>query len=302
VREMRICLGLSQQEFSQQVGIKRERLASYEDARAPLKTLLALQMCNQFIVSERWLASGTGYFGERKSEIVPFSQPMARMCMNLVEGMEASNIKPNKLFSGAYDEILESRYLALWDKNGLFPRIKFSVSDDIGRLRNILQFVTTSWIGIGCDEEKKRLLHGIIRAGCLLADEVAKAPVKSSPTAFELLLDEAEKREVERWEEDIARLAAEHPELSDVLGIIPAEKGLTKITYNGNISIVTPRLPTLLKRLNEATRARGTKTALAKFMGVPLPKISQWLSGTYEPGGETTLRLLHWVEQQERQK
>jgi transcriptional regulator with XRE-family HTH domain len=56
----------------------------------------------------------------------------------------------------------------------------------------------------------------------------------------------------------------------------------------------------LLDRLNKATSQRGMKSKLAKVMGVPLSNVSQWLSGEREPGGETTLRLLRWVEQQER--
>jgi TorA maturation chaperone TorD len=34
---------------------------------------------------------------------------------------------------------------------------------------------------------------------------------------------------------------------------------------------------------------------------VPPPKVSQWLAGDHEPGGETTLRMLQWLQQQERQ-
>jgi DNA-binding transcriptional regulator YiaG len=54
--------------------------------------------------------------------------------------------------------------------------------------------------------------------------------------------------------------------------------------------------------LNKATSGRGAKSALAKYMGVPLPNVSQWLSGDREPSGETTLQLLNWVEHQERKK
>lgn len=79
-------------------------------------------------------------------------------------------------------------------------------------------------------------------------------------------------------------------------------KQLYNVPIRDNNEAVKARLPTLIKRLNEATTERGTKTALAKFMDVPLSKVSQWLSGAHEPGGETTLQLLHWVEQQERQK
>jgi hypothetical protein len=77
---------------------------------------------------------------------------------------------------------------------------------------------------------------------------------------------------------------------------------LPVVTASGNYEGVKAKLQSLLERLNKATAERGMKSELAKFMGVPLPNVSQWLSGEREPGGETTLRLLHWVEQQERQK
>ena len=76
---------------------------------------------------------------------------------------------------------------------------------------------------------------------------------------------------------------------------------LTNVTAAGNVSAVKSTMAKLLDRLNKATSQRGMKSKLAKVMGVPLVNISQWLSGAREPGGETTLRLLHWVEQQERQ-
>jgi transcriptional regulator with XRE-family HTH domain len=69
-----------------------------------------------------------------------------------------------------------------------------------------------------------------------------------------------------------------------------------------NIEAVKPQLPSLLKRLEIATSQRGQKSELAKFLGVSLVQVSQWLTGDREPSGETTLKLLHWVEQQERQK
>jgi transcriptional regulator with XRE-family HTH domain len=77
---------------------------------------------------------------------------------------------------------------------------------------------------------------------------------------------------------------------------------LTNVTVTDNITPVKSTMANLLGRLNKATSQRGMKSKLAKVMGVPLVNISQWLSGTREPGGETTLRLLHWVEQQERQQ
>jgi hypothetical protein len=69
-----------------------------------------------------------------------------------------------------------------------------------------------------------------------------------------------------------------------------------------------PQLPSLLERLNRATKETGKMSALADFLGkatrkhVPLASVSRWLSGKREPGGEITLMLLQWVEQQECQK
>jgi len=77
---------------------------------------------------------------------------------------------------------------------------------------------------------------------------------------------------------------------------------LTDAASYGKISEVKAQLPNLLDRLNRATKETGKMSALAVFLGVPLASVSRWLSGKREPGGEITLRLLHWVEQQERKK
>jgi transcriptional regulator with XRE-family HTH domain len=60
IREARDFLGLSQPAFAEQIEISRERLANYETARTPLPCDLAMRICNQFILSERWLATGKG--------------------------------------------------------------------------------------------------------------------------------------------------------------------------------------------------------------------------------------------------
>jgi hypothetical protein len=64
---------------------------------------------------------------------------------------------------------------------------------------------------------------------------------------------------------------------------------------------VKSQLKNLLADLNRLTKESGKKTELAEFLGAPLTSVSRWLSGEREPGGETTLRLFHWVKQQERQ-
>jgi transcriptional regulator with XRE-family HTH domain len=80
------------------------------------------------------------------------------------------------------------------------------------------------------------------------------------------------------------------------------KSNLTNVNEVVNLGSLKPQLPSLLDRLNAATLERGRKSELAKFLGVSLVQVSQWLNRDREPGGETTLRLLKWVEQEERQK
>lgn len=82
----------------------------------------------------------------------------------------------------------------------------------------------------------------------------------------------------------------------------PQKNSLRNVSDYVNLASVKPQMPNFLDRLKKMTAERGKKTALAKFLGVPLASVSQWLSGDREPGGERTLRMLRWVEQQERQK
>jgi transcriptional regulator with XRE-family HTH domain len=103
---------------------------------------------------------------------------------------------------------------------------------------------------------------------------------------------------------EIRQLVLEHVarSLREFLDIHANRKLLTDVNASGNVLPVKSTMANLLDRLNKATSQRGMKSKLAKVMGVPLANISQWLSGAREPGGETTLRLLHWVGQQERQQ
>jgi len=77
---------------------------------------------------------------------------------------------------------------------------------------------------------------------------------------------------------------------------------LTTYPEKGTSESVKPILPTLIERLRLATKERGRKAELALWLGVSPQKVTDWLSGRIEPSGENTLRLLKWVEQQERQK
>ena len=80
-----------------------------------------------------------------------------------------------------------------------------------------------------------------------------------------------------------------------------AKKEFDIITVKSNAVGVKSEIEGLVNRLRRATTKPGKKAELARFMNVAPARVSEWLSGQ-EPGGENALRLLRWVEQQERQK
>lgn len=60
IRELRHYLDLTQQEFADRLGIKRNTIANYEIGRnEPVDSVLSL-ICREFNVREEWLRNGTG--------------------------------------------------------------------------------------------------------------------------------------------------------------------------------------------------------------------------------------------------
>jgi transcriptional regulator with XRE-family HTH domain len=76
-------------------------------------------------------------------------------------------------------------------------------------------------------------------------------------------------------------------------------KLLSDVTKSRNIAGMKSHLAFLRIRLARTTAGRGDKAKLAKFLRVPAPRVSEWLRGDIDPSGETCLKLLYWVEEQE---
>jgi transcriptional regulator with XRE-family HTH domain len=106
---------------------------------------------------------------------------------------------------------------------------------------------------------------------------------------------------VEQLLATIKTLAAKLEEAIQHAKDLPKKKGLTDVPLSGNVSSMKSPLEDLLCRLARATEARGKKAALAIFLKVTPPRISEWIHGAKEPSGETTLRLLKWVTAEEAQ-
>ena len=80
IKELRKALGLTQQEFSDRIGVKRNTIAQYESGRnEPLDAVIAL-ICREFNVSEEWLRTGAGDMFQPKSrneELFEFAAKVA---------------------------------------------------------------------------------------------------------------------------------------------------------------------------------------------------------------------------------
>lgn len=60
LKRLRKTLGITQQEFADKIGIKRNTIATYESGRnEPIDAVIAL-ICREFNVNEKWLRSGEG--------------------------------------------------------------------------------------------------------------------------------------------------------------------------------------------------------------------------------------------------
>jgi DNA-binding transcriptional regulator YiaG len=88
--------------------------------------------------------------------------------------------------------------------------------------------------------------------------------------------------------------------LSDVCFRMMGDSGKPLTEVNKTETMQPMTMKALLARVRKATAERGEKSKLARSLGVSVANVSQWLSGDREPSGETTLKLLHWVEEHER--
>jgi DNA-binding transcriptional regulator YiaG len=73
---------------------------------------------------------------------------------------------------------------------------------------------------------------------------------------------------------------------------------LTITSLKSNNADVKSQIRKLIERVKRKASKPGAKAELAKRLDVAPARVSEWLSGKKEPGGEYTLRLLNWVEQE----
>ena len=79
IKMLRKALDLTQQEFANRIGIKRNSYANYETGRNTPIDAIIVSICREFNVNEEWLRSGTGemFKSDRDTAIVRLENLLA---------------------------------------------------------------------------------------------------------------------------------------------------------------------------------------------------------------------------------
>jgi len=315
LRVIREHLNLSQTQAAAQLGITRERLASYEDGRAPVRFDFALKFCRQFIVSEQWLALGESRIIARWMKRL--SKPKRsfdwhdcdkRMCMSLLLEPTFHDPKPGSLYSEAYDAFFDTVYEKL--AHCEFPRVAYLREGEACMLRNWFHALMDFWTDRVDESGAFRLLTSLSKAARDMIHSINEGHLTEQER--DVLIDEAtasgsiKDQDLLDWRRVHEFVMAHTDEfLRRYRRFFPVikESGkkelLTDTANHVKVGLVRSQLDNLLQDLNRLTKEPGKKTELADYLGAPLASVSRWLSGDREPGGETTLRMLEWVQAEE---
>jgi transcriptional regulator with XRE-family HTH domain len=322
LRVFREMLKIPRTVFALEIGISSERMVSYEAGRVRLPYQAFLAIAQRFGLSQKWLATGLGpktallnVQPKMKMRIpgrMPFREAFVReaffhdkfdrfISKNPIPLTDAPSARDIREFTAnlrnpdVLARLQNARVALKLELNQLSDKLKkeFGVSCSgkelelvesgkaslpfahmvywIEVLENMGLNVEWLWTGKG-----EMIQHGIALANS--ATDIIEGPADLT-NAITSLREQAERlfAGLRAIEADSKKGLTEHSEVRKVVGMESPMKDL-------------------LARLAQATKARGKKAALAKFLKIPASRISEWLHGSYEPSGEITLRLLEWVQ------
>jgi DNA-binding XRE family transcriptional regulator len=173
LKEVREFLSYSLSQFAGLIGIKKERLASYESGRVPIPWEIALQICHQFFVSEHWLATGGGKAMGWPGKRLRFSNSIVRATLISHSNPILKSLPRGLAFSATYDLVLSKEY---WQEAGrsarTFSSLDFSEADAPDRLRRDMDWRLAFWRSILPRESWGIYCTGLMNCGALLFDSL----------------------------------------------------------------------------------------------------------------------------------
>jgi transcriptional regulator with XRE-family HTH domain len=170
-----------------------------------------------------------------------------------------NSIEPRMLLSEAYDEFIKP---ALATEAGSVPSHFKAALENNPAAKRMVEFVRT--IGTHKPQVREMLVS-------LIDVRLKQIPAHSAWPYYQA----------------IAKASAD----------FQADKNkLTGVSLKGKTENMKSEMQKLIEKVKSKASRPGGKSQLANELGVAPARVSEWLSGKKEPGGEYTLRLLKWVE------
>lgn len=116
LKAVRLEIGLTQGEVAAPLRISRESVAAFETGRLPMRYETGLRFCREFIVSEKWLATGKGE---------------QRAYMDVISQVTVGMLLPDTSFHAAFKSTLRSIYEKnVTSKVGRLAVLKYQDSEE----------------------------------------------------------------------------------------------------------------------------------------------------------------------------
>jgi transcriptional regulator with XRE-family HTH domain len=278
------------------VGVDSQAIARIELGRSILRADLAARFCEEFNVSQRWLATGVGA-GDRNVHVPATTRG------------GAPGFVPDGSFSQWYDHVLAPYCEAFYRIDG--PAI-------LRQLRHRIQYARpVDQRGAGTPEAEAAVLRKAV------ADLLDYLVVVLTPTLFawlfRALLDAAaefiqesgprlehDNKAIGRDTAATARMIESAPSARPLPGeegrsVIVSEHEYTKDLTNISEPMIVTRMQLWLdlkSRIQRLVTYRGAKAELARYCQVTPQAVATWLDpeSDTEPSAESTLMLLEWAK------
>ena len=260
LREFREMLGKSQTDFGSRIEITREKLASIEAGRVPLRWGDYQTLWEEWKLSGLWLGSGSGH------PTTPDSKQFA-----------AIGAPPQTHFESVFET-----YCAV-----------IQLAPEGGARAIDLERLNAGILGMRLELQRLTWSAGTVRERLL-----ANAPLRESfadlADEIAVWLAIVEREHISRPGEVGHELTAKSGRGKD-----SKEIGLTSprsVDYSPDMPTTIPDWETLRGMIAEITKKQGSRNDLIKDFGVSKQTASAWLNGTREPDANTTIALLRWCE------
>ncbi|MCQ2088008.1 MAG: helix-turn-helix domain-containing protein [Bacilli bacterium] len=107
IKNLRKSLGMTQQEFANKLGIKRNTIGQYEIGRNEPTTPIMNLICKEFNVNKEWLEQGTGDMFQELTRDEEISQYMADITL---AGNDSFRIKLESILHSLDEDGIEFLY------------------------------------------------------------------------------------------------------------------------------------------------------------------------------------------------